>query len=71
MSANNYILIKETKKNFTVGVYDADTHYQQEKLGSLTDFKSACELAQNYMDEQPYFDSVEYGIRFKFLANSI
>ena len=60
MSANNYILVKENKKNFKVMMLDADTSVQMGKAVKVQGLRNAVEEAVRQNDH-----TVEYGIHFE------
>jgi hypothetical protein len=67
MSANNYILIKENKKNFKVMMLDAETSYQFGKATKCTNLRDACLVAERRCNEE----DVEYGVRFDFREHKL
>ena len=64
MSANNYILVKENKKNFKVMMLDADNGHQLGKAQRVQGLRNAIQLAQEIVREE----NVEYGIDFNLIV---
>lgn len=60
MSANNFILIKETKRGYEVSMRDADTNsFSYGKVQTYKSLKTAIKKAQE--------EETEYGLHFIFL----
>ena len=64
MSANNYILIQETKNGFTITHRDADTRAQYGKIARAKTLRKAVEIANEIILTE---EVVEYGIQIKLL----
>lgn len=61
MSANNYILIKQTEKGYEITIRDADTNYQLGKETVVKTLEEAVKVASRIEKEE----IVEYGIYFE------
>ena len=69
MSANNYLLIKEYRKNrFRIEDKDVETGsgFSIHPLYTIKRLREAIQIAQDYMKEE----IVEYGISFKLIKTS-
>lgn len=63
MSANNFILIKERKKNtYKVSENDYESNAEAKNIGTFDSLRTAVKKAEEYISDSEI--EVEYGIRF-------
>jgi mRNA interferase MazF len=68
MSANNFVLIKETSRDtYHVSENDYETVGKIKDLGIFNDIKIAIQKAEKHIAESEF--GVEYGIRFDFIKS--